>query len=339
MSKKTNEETATPMSKKKSREDVLSLIDSDEEKSRFDLVDTFTKEVDIQPVRSKEDTIKDSDLYDSDVDLDKIVSAPEEWNFFKALNEQKAMELTDSIMRLGLLNRIILWEQPDKKFMMLSGHNRLAVFNNLYSASSDEKYAKIPARIYKHSAIDEWDAKEIIIDSNLAQRDLTPSEKVRAIVEKVKIYTAKVHKDKNIGRVRDLVAEKHDLKGRMVGYYIKLGDLIPEFLALVDQQLLSVKNAAVIAGLTREHQGMLYHKYKDSIDKTTFVGIQSAKSPDEIETIISKNIEGKKLKSEVKLSRILLEVPYGKDKEIADLLEKWRDDNGFSENEFRIQFR
>jgi ParB family chromosome partitioning protein len=59
------------------------------------------------------------------IELDKLKEAPSDWNFYSPLSEKKMEELIESIKSNGLLHPLVVWEQDDGNYIVLSGHNRL----------------------------------------------------------------------------------------------------------------------------------------------------------------------------------------------------------------------
>ncbi|WP_239253411.1 ParB/RepB/Spo0J family partition protein, partial [Citrobacter werkmanii] len=118
------------------------------------------------------------------IEIDLIDDAPDEWNFYKKLDDGKLAELIESILENGLLSPVIVWEQEEGRYMMLAGHNRLRAFRMIYERTQDTQYKKIHAYIKKKNEISEDEAKVIIIDTNFVQRQLSTIEKTKSIVYK-----------------------------------------------------------------------------------------------------------------------------------------------------------
>ncbi len=155
------------------------------------------------------------------IPLDKLVPAPAEWNYFPPLSPDKELEMYFSVLENGLFSPIIVWEQPDCTYMILSGHNRVNSFRKIYEDYKDadieklileaqddetfkladdfslENFESIDAHIFKFDDIDENKAQEIIIDTNYIQRD-----------EDKKILTT------TIMRRLEIVKRRRDLKGK-----------------------------------------------------------------------------------------------------------------------------
>jgi ParB family chromosome partitioning protein len=138
-------------------------------------------------------------------------------------------ELIESIEKNGLLHPLVVWEQNDGNYLILSGHNRKEAFQILYDSTKDEQYSKVFCYIKKCNEITEDEAKEIIIDTNWVQRELSTIEKAQSIYRK---YTAigrkqKVKDGEGQGiRNYDIIAEQYNISGRHVLNYYKLNILL-----------------------------------------------------------------------------------------------------------------
>lgn len=208
------------------------------------------------------------------VSLSNLEDAPEEWNFYNPLNDNKMEELIDSIARNGILNPIIVWEidnnPSNPKYMILSGHNRKKAYEILSEIDNSNKYNKIPALIKYKNEITEDEAREIIIDTNWVQRILSPMEKAKSIIEKYTVLQNKIKFDSKYhehgkGRLRDNVAEEYNISGRQVERYRSLNNLITEVQDLVSENTISISAAYEIAKINKEIQLWIYENHKDKI--------------------------------------------------------------------------
>jgi len=210
-------------------------------KSRFD-IDVFSNDI-------------------SQIDINKLISAPSEWNFYSKLPEEKFLELIESIEKNSLLHPVVLWEKNDG-YMILSGHNRVRAYKALYEMTKDEKYSKIPAIVKRKDDIDENTAREIIVDTNWIQRQLTTYEKTQSILQKyVRIKSEKKKGEKT----RDLIAGQLGISGRMVQNYLSLNMLNSGFFELIDESVINIKMAVLLAKLPDQTQKLIL-KNKDDIN-------------------------------------------------------------------------
>ena len=222
----------------------------------------------------------------SSVDVDKLKEAPSKWNFYSKLDDDKFLELVDSIDNNSLLHPIVVWQQ-DEDYMILSGHNRVRAYKKLYEITKDDKYLKIPAIIKKDDEITEDMAKEIIIDTNWIQRQLSTYEKTQSILQKY----VKIKQSKSKGsKTRDIIASHLGITGRMVQNYISLNNLNTGFFEMLDDNLINIKQAIVIAKFDDYIQEeILKHKDKISFNIQLLKSALSIKNKDRVIAILSAN--------------------------------------------------
>lgn len=229
------------------------------------------------------------------IDRDKLINAPESWNFYSRLEESKMTELIESIEDKGLLHPIVVWQQPDDTYMILSGHNRNAAYQYLYNYYKDytqkaEKYKTIHAHIFKYEELDEEDAKQIIIDTNWVQRQLSVIEKQKSIFNK---YTSLGRKQKakngeGVGEdLRGFIGKNYNLSGRQVSKYIKLNYLISELQDMISNKEININSGVRLADFSVEIQQWIYDKFKDRINNKIISKLKTNMDQEKIESIFN----------------------------------------------------
>lgn len=217
--------------------------------------------------------------------LSQLFPAPKEWNFYEILPPDKMLELMESILERGLLHPIIVWKQKSG-YMILSGHNRKQAFETLYEKTQDQKYSKITAIIKGEDEITPDMAREIIIDTNWIQRQLSTMEKARSISEKYISLGRKRHSGDGM-KNRDIVAEDYGISGRMVQNYLSLTELIPEMEHMLRENHLSIKNAVSIARMKVDIQRWLYENFtKEELASPKVNEIRKNMSKKQIQTLL-----------------------------------------------------
>lgn len=163
---------------------------------------------------------------------------------FKVRIDESMMEMADSVKQHGILVPAIIRPKEDGRFEMVAGHRRM-------TACMIAEKEDIPCIV--RDLTDE-EATIIMVDSNLQREQLLPSEKAFA-------YKMRLDAMKKQGRRTDLtsapLAQKLTSRaelGKAVGEsqdqvrrYIRLTDLIPELLDLVDNSVLKEKDKLQIA--------------------------------------------------------------------------------------------
>lgn len=159
---------------------------------------------------------------------------------FKVIDDEKMDELIDSIKERGILSPILVRELGDK-YEVISGHRRM---------HAAEKVGLDTVPVIIRELTDE-DATIIMVDANIQREEILPSE--RAFAFKMKLDAVN-HKGIKGTSSRELVGESSGISGRQVTRYIKLTELIPELLDMVDEKKITITVANEIADLSKEEQ-------------------------------------------------------------------------------------
>ena len=157
------------------------------------------------------------------IPVDNLV--PFDGHPYRVLDDDSMNELTESVQESGILEPLTVRpiENTDN-YEIISGHRR-------YRAAQKAGITEVPAFI---RAVSRDEAAIMLVDSNLHRERLLPSEK--AFAYKLKLE-AMEHQGKTCGQVghksRDDVSETDS--GRQVQRYIRLTNLIPELLDMMDE--------------------------------------------------------------------------------------------------------
>ena len=168
---------------------------------------------------------------------------------YKVLDNGEMELLTESIKEQGILSPIIVRpiEETEKEYEVISGHRRL-------HAAVKAGMKTVPALIY---AISRDEAAIMLVDSNLHREHILPSEK--AFAYKLKMDALK-HQGKTSSqpgtklRTDEIIAEQTGESRNQIQRYIRLTNLIPELLDLVDEGKIALTPAVEISYLTDEQQ-------------------------------------------------------------------------------------
>ena len=169
---------------------------------------------------------------------------PFEGHPFKVTDNEEMAQLVWSVLTQGLLTPLVVRPLDNGDYEVISGHRRL-------HACKKAGIETVPALIY---AIDRDAAAIALVDSNLQREHILPSEK--AFAYKLKLE-AMNHQGRTSGQVgqkwtRDQISEGES--GRQVQRYIRLTELIPEILIMVDNSKIALTPAVEISYLTKQEQ-------------------------------------------------------------------------------------
>ena len=172
---------------------------------------------------------------------------------FQVRDDEEMDRLVNSIINNGVLNPVILRPNGDR-YEIIAGHRRKYACKKIGMAG----VPAIVRELTREEAIVE------MVDSNLHREHILPSEKARA-------YKMKMDAMKRQGKRTDLtsnpvggklkgvetaelVGEEAGESGNQVRRYIRLTELIPELLTMVDEGKIALRPAVELSYLTVEEQ-------------------------------------------------------------------------------------
>ena len=178
--------------------------------------------------------------------VDKL--RPFEGHPFRVKDDSEMDQLVYSILTQGLLTPISVRPIEDNEYEVISGHRRL-------HACKKAGIETVPALIY---ALDRDAATIAMVDSNLHREKILPSEKAFA-------YKLKMEAQSRQGQRTDLTSDQVGPKltasmiaegesASQVKRYIRLTELIPEILAMVDEGKIAFTPAVELSYLTKQEQ-------------------------------------------------------------------------------------
>ena len=176
---------------------------------------------------------------------------------FHPYTDERLRDLTDSIREHGVLMPVLVRPMASGGYEIISGHNRV-------EAAKLAGLDKVPVTIRE---MDDDLATIAMVDSNLRQRDiLLPSEKAWAYHMKMEAMRRQSGRPRNncaqVGpnfgkRTRDLIAEEMGESKNQISRYIRLTELIPPLLAMIDQGHLPFNPAVELSYLSPQNQTSL----------------------------------------------------------------------------------
>ena len=177
---------------------------------------------------------------------------------FKVKLDEDMDQLVESIKERGVITPITLRKKEDGRYEIVSGHRRK-------KACEIAGLETIPAEV-KELTRDE--AIILMVDSNLQRSTILPSEKAfsyKMRLEAMKRLPGRPPKE-NGGPVghnfdgqksRDILAEDSTDSARQIQRYIRLTELIPELLDIVDEGKIAMRPAVELSYLKKDEQEYL----------------------------------------------------------------------------------
>ena len=180
------------------------------------------------------------------------------------LDDEKMQDLVESVKINGVLTPVLLRMDENEDYEMVSGHRRM-------HAAQLAGLTTIPAIVRELS---DDDAIVAMVDANIQREELLPSEK--AFAYKMKLDAMKrqgSRTDITSGQIdqklkpvisRNILADQVGESSKQIQRYIRLTELIPELLDLVDNKKLQFTVAVDISYIDKEVQGWIYEYISDT---------------------------------------------------------------------------
>ena len=176
------------------------------------------------------------------IPLSELHPFPE--NPYKVLDDEELQAMADSIRDYGVISPLVVRLRDEGGYEIIAGHRRK-------KACEKAGIDTVPAFVRD---MDRDTAVIALVDSNLHREHILPSEK--AFAYKMKLEAIK-HQGIACGQLvhksRDLVAENNE-SGRQVQRYIRLTELIPPILQMVDDGRIAFSPAVELSYLAEKEQ-------------------------------------------------------------------------------------
>lgn len=174
---------------------------------------------------------------------------------YQVKDNEEMEDFVENIKQKGVIHPVIVRPKEDGTYEMISGHRRKR-------ACELAGIKEIPAIVRDMS---DEDAIIYMVDSNKQREKILPSEK--AFAYKMKLEAMKRQGQRNdltsrpmVDKLKsaDIMGEEVGESGRQIQRYIRLTELIPELLQLVDDEKMKLRPAVEISYLTKSEQEYVF---------------------------------------------------------------------------------
>lgn len=195
---------------------------------------------------------------------------PFEGHPFRVVDDEEMMKTAESVRDFGVLTPAIVRPDPDGGYEIVSGHRR-------HRASELAGKETMPAIVRD---LDDDAAIILMVDANLQRESILPSE--RAFAYKMKLDALKhqgARSDLTCGQIghklagakaRDIVAAQAGDNARNIQRYVRLTNLIPKLLDMVDEKKVSFNPAVELSYLSPEQQQEMINAMNDTQNAPSF---------------------------------------------------------------------
>ena len=172
---------------------------------------------------------------------------------FKVLDDESMQRTVESVEQYGVLSPLIARPRPEGGYEIISGHRR-------QHAAQLAGLDALPVIVRN---MDDDAAVLLMVDSNLQRENILPSERAFAYKMKLEAIERTVGRPKNVGQVvpdyfgkrsTEVVAEGTGESYKQIQRFIRLTNLIPELLDMVDEKEIAFNPAVELSYLDESQQ-------------------------------------------------------------------------------------
>ena len=188
-----------------------------------------------------------------DIPLDQIDDFPD--HPFKVKDDEDMTQLVESVKERGVITPATVRQKDDGRYELISGHRRkraceLAGFDTLRCEVVD---------------LTRDEATILMVESNFQRSQILPSEKAFAYkmrLEAMKRQAGRPNKENGVptghnslvGKSRELLAAESSDSNTQIQRYVRLTNLVPELLDLVDEGRMKLRPAVEVSFLDEDCQ-------------------------------------------------------------------------------------
>ena len=189
---------------------------------------------------------------------------------FQVKDDEAMKALMESIRDKGIVLPLLAFTNEDGEPELISGHRRLWVAREL-------RLETVPVIMKR---VDRSEATLLMGISNFMNRQkVLPSE--RGFTYAAMLKALKADKNRENGTARDLLAKRLGEDARQISRFIRLTELIPDLLKLVDAGKLGLRPASELSYLSADTQAAIFQIYTETGTKPEMMSIKQMREIEE----------------------------------------------------------
>lgn len=245
---------------------------------------------------------------------------------FQVRNDEEMAAMVESVKDKGVTQPAIVRPREDGGYEIVSGHRR-------QKASELAGFTDMPCII--RNMTDEQAITQMVEDNTNQRENILPSERAKALQMQLEAIKKQGARTGNGQRSNEVVAERNKMTVKQVQRYIKLNELVPDLIKMVDEKKIAFTPAVELAFITPKSQRYIAIAIEGQQSAPSLSQAQRMRdldqkkllNPDVIDGIM---LEEKKEADKVIISSQELSQYFGKEKtprEMKDTIMKLLEDN------------
>ena len=189
---------------------------------------------------------------------------------FQVKDDEAMKTLKESVKERGIVLPLLAFNNEDGEPELISGHRRLWVARELGLET-------VPVIMKR---VDRSEATLLMGITNFMNRQkVLPSE--RGFTYAAMLKALKADKNRENGTARDLLAKRLGEDARQISRFIRLTELIPDLLKLVDAGKLGLRPASELSYLSADTQAVIFQIYTETGTKPEMMSIKQMREIEE----------------------------------------------------------
>lgn len=164
---------------------------------------------------------------------------------FQVRNDEEMAAMVESVKDKGVTQPAIVRPREDGGYEIVSGHRR-------QKASELAGFADMPCII--RNMTDEQAITQMVEDNTNQRENILPSERAKALQMQLEAIKKQGARTGNGQRSNEVVAERNKMTVKQVQRYIKLNELVPDLMKMVDEKKIAFTPAVELAFIAPKNQ-------------------------------------------------------------------------------------
>ena len=245
---------------------------------------------------------------------------------FQVKNDDEMRAMVESIKDKGVTQAAIVRPREDGGYEIVSGHRR-------QMASELAGFTNLPCIV--RNLTDEQAITQMVEDNTTQRESILPSERAKALQMQLEAIKQQGARTGNGQRSNEVVAERNKMTVKQVQRYIKLNELVPDLMKMVDDKKISFTPAVELAFIKPKNQRYIAVAVEGQQSAPSLSQAQRMRELDQKNLLKPDMIDGIMLEEKKEADKVILSSQelgqfFGKDKtprEMKDTIMKLLEEN------------
>ena len=245
---------------------------------------------------------------------------------FQVRNDDEMAAMVESVKDKGVTQPAIVRPREDGGYEMVSGHRR-------QKASELAGFEDMPCII--RNLTDEQAITQMVEDNTNQRENILPSERAKALQMQLEAIKQQGVRTGNGQRSNEVVAERNKMTVKQVQRYIKLNELVPDLMKMVDEKKIAFTPAVELAFIKPKNQKYIAIAIEGQQSAPSLSQAQRMRDLDQKKLLNPDMIDGIMLEEKKEVDKVILSSQelgqyFGKEKtprEMKDTIMKLLEEN------------